>query len=380
MSKTKLSTFLTERQDEIISTYNQLHQLAEPSWQEEKTSQFLVDALQKAGIMVKRFDGHYGFIAEIPGEQEEVVGLRADMDALVQEVDGVVKPNHSCGHDAHSTLVLYSALAIASMGITPKKTIRFLFQPAEEKLGGAMKMIEDGALKSVTQLMGVHLRPEMEVPFGKAAPAIFHGATTFLKGTIKGLQAHAARPAYGKNVIEAATVLVQALQNIRLTANSGFSVKMTQLQAGGETSNVIPDRATFTLDVRAQTNEGMDELREKTDHAIKYSGELMGVDIVAEWGGFVPAAVPNESMIKLAEQAITDVLGAENLTEPCVTPGGEDFHFYPLKCPTVQSTMVGLGCGLKPVLHHPNMSFDTTALVYGAQILATAAWEAAHST
>lgn len=371
--------YLDEQRENILQTYQDLHALAEPSWQEEKTAAYLRDKLLDAGIPVKRFDGHHGFIAEIAGSTEEVVALRADMDALVQEVDGVVKPNHSCGHDAHSTLVCYSALAIAASGVKPAKTIRFLFQPAEEKLGGALQMMKDGALQNVTKLMGVHLRPENEVPYGKAAPAILHGSSTSLTGTITGVQAHGARPAFGRNVIEAASFLVQALQNIRLEASCPFSVKMTQLQAGGDTSNVIPDRGTFTLDLRAQTNQGMDELRQKTEHVMKQTAELMGVGMEWNWRGVAPAATSNDEMIAIAQKAIAHVLGSEHVANICVTPGGEDFHFYSLHHSSVVSTMIGLGCGLKPVLHHPKMSFDTEALVYGAKILTAAIVEAAHS-
>lgn len=372
-------TFLDGQRENILQTYRELHALAEPSWQEEKTAAYLCNKLLDAGIQAKRFDGHHGFIAEIAGETNEVVALRADMDALVQEVDGVVRPNHSCGHDAHSTMVCYSALAIAECGEKPLKTIRFLFQPAEEKLGGALQLMKDGALQNVTKLMGVHLRPENEVPYGMAAPAILHGSSTSLTGTITGVQAHGARPAFGRNVIEAASFLVQALQNIRLETNCPFSVKMTQLQAGGETSNVIPDHGTFTLDVRAQTNQGMDELRNKIEHAIKQTAELMGVGIEWNWRGIAPAATANAEMIAIAQKAIAHVIGSDNVADVCVTPGGEDFHFYSLHQPEVGSTMIGLGCGLKPVLHHPKMTFHTDALVYGAKILTAAIVEAAHS-
>lgn len=372
--------YLSERREEIIRTYNELHQLAEPSWMEEKTSQYLFNRLQEAGISVRRFSGHYGLIAEIPGESEEdVVALRADMDALVQEVDGIVKANHSCGHDAHSTMVLYAALAIAACGLRPKRTIRFLFQPAEEKVGGALRMMQDGALCNVRMLFGVHLRPAVEVPYGKAAPAILHGASTSIHGVIKGLQAHASRPQFGKNVIETASVLVQALQGIRLKSGIPFSVKMTQLQAGGETSNVIPDKATFKLDLRAQSNEGMAELMDKTFRAMEKVAALMDTPIEWEVAGSVPAATLNDQAIQRMQNAIAQVLGEENVMPPCVTPGGEDFHFYPLHTPGLVTTMLGLGCDLKPGLHHPQMSFNPEALVYGAQILTTALIDAAQS-
>ncbi|WP_261807517.1 amidohydrolase [Paenibacillus sp. N3.4] len=263
MSTYMPNDYVNQQREHIVQTYRDLHDLAEPSWKEEKTSRYLQERLQVAGFSVHTFAGHYGLVAEIPGETTDVVALRADMDALVQEVDGVVKANHSCGHDAHSTMVLHTALALTACQIRPHKTIRFIFQPAEEKGEGALQMIRDGAMDGVTMLLGVHLRPSMEVPYGKAAPVIVHGASTSIRGVIRGLQAHAARPENGRNPLEAAALIIQALQGIRLQARCPFSVKITQLQGGGETSNVIPERAEFTLDLRAQTNEGMAELKKK---------------------------------------------------------------------------------------------------------------------
>jgi amidohydrolase len=130
--------YIDRHQESLLKTYHDLHSLAEPSWQEEKTSRYILECLKKAGLTVKTFHSHYGIVAEIPGQSNQVVALRADMDAIVQEVGGMVKPNHSCGHDAHSTMVLYAALAIASSGIRPKRTLRFLFQPAEETGEGAL--------------------------------------------------------------------------------------------------------------------------------------------------------------------------------------------------------------------------------------------------
>ncbi|MFY0546097.1 M20 peptidase aminoacylase family protein [Brevibacillus sp. H7] len=377
MSMKMVCSYLQEQRKEIIQTYHELHQLAEPSWQEEKTSQYLANRLREAGLTVRTYSGHYGLTVDLEGEEKQVVALRADMDALVQEVDGIIRPNHSCGHDGHSTMVLYAALALAACKVKPKKTIRFIFQPAEEKVGGALQMMRDGALENVETLFGVHLRPVMELANGTAAPAILHGASASIDGSISGLQAHASRPERGKNVIETASLLVQALQSIRLEASCPFSVKMTQLQAGGETSNVIPDRATFKLDLRAQTNAGMEELLEKTGQVLHHVGELRGTPVEWKVTGSVPAATFHERAVQQLREAIADVLGEDKVVPPCVSPGGEDFHFYTYHNPHLSATMLGLGCGLHPGLHHPKMSFDTDALVSGAKILATAVGKAA---
>lgn len=71
-------------------------------------------------------------------------------------------------------------------------------------------------------------------------------------------------------------------------------------------------------------------------------------------------------------EAITEIIGAERLDDPLVTTGGEDFHFYAVKVPNLKTTMLGLGCGLQPGLHHPHMTFDRNAMFNGIHILANA--------
>ncbi|WP_088072883.1 amidohydrolase [Gottfriedia luciferensis] len=361
--------YLDQNKDNILKTYQDLHSLAEPSWHEEKTATYLKKRLLLAGLAVKTFPMHHGFIAEIEGIEKTVVALRADMDALVQEVDGVVKANHSCGHDAHSTMVLYAALAIAESGIKPKHTIRFIFQPAEEKGEGALQMMEDGALEDVILLFGVHLRPVIEVPFQKASPVIIHGSAETIKGVIRGVQAHASRPKEGINAIEVAADIVYKLKRLNLKTDVPYSIKMTQLQTENEASNTIPETVKFSLDVRAQTNEVMNLLN---DHAKEIFEEtMMETKAKISWSmeEFVPAAILNDHAMKMTETAIADIIGRENVVPICISNGGEDFHFYTSKYPHISATMVGLGCGLTPGLHHPHMKFNLEALQYGTKIL-----------
>jgi amidohydrolase len=359
---------IEEQKTAILKTYQDLHELAEPSWKEEKTSRYIQGMLEGAGLKVQSFDGHFGLIAEIKGDSDEVIALRADMDALVQEVDGMVRANHSCGHDAHSTMVLFAALTLAKKQSRPKHTMRFIFQPAEEMAQGALKMIEEGALKNVKFLGGIHLRPYFEVPFGKAAPIILHGSTASLTGVIKGTPSHAARPEEGNNPIEAASLLIQAIRQIRLKDDNGYSIKMTELHSG-EASNLIPASARFTFDLRAKTNDTMEKLLEKANHTIAKIAELTETKIEFAIDGYSPAAVKNSRAMELAEQAIKAIIGDENVVPVCDSPGAEDFHFYTLETPGVSATMVGLGCDLQPGLHHPEMCFNQDALIYGTKIL-----------
>jgi len=361
--------FIEQNKDSILQTYDKLHSLAEPSWEEQYTSKYICKRLQNAGIAVKTFTDHYGIVAEIPGQSEHVIALRADLDALLQEVDGVVKANHSCGHDAHSTMVLYTALGFAESGIMPKYTLRFIFQPAEEKGEGALKMMEEGVLENVRYLFGVHVRPEFEVPYGHAAPVIIHGSAGTIKGIIKGKQAHAARPQDGINAIEAAALIVQKLKQIRPETDVPYSIKMTQLTTDNTASNVIPETAEFTIDARAQTNELMDELKTRTHQIVNETMAETGASVTYSLEEFVPAAIKHQEAINIIASAIKEVLGSERVIPECISQGGEDFHFYTLKNPNLTATMLGLGCGLGPGLHHPQMKFNKEALVYGAKIL-----------
>ncbi len=361
--------FIDLQQEFLLNTYSDLHTLAEPSWKEEKTSQYIEERLKKAGLSVKKFPNHFGIIAEIPGESNQVIALRADLDAIVQEVDGIVQPNHSCGHDGHSTMVLYTALAIVESGIKPKKTLRFIFQPAEEKGEGARQMMKEGALEKVSYLFGIHLRPRFEVPYLKASPVINHGSVGNIKGSIKGLQAHAARPQDGINAIEVASLLVQEIQQIQLKTDVAYSIKMTQLQIQNQASNVIPETADFTLDVRAQSNEVMGEIRHQINEIIEKIMQQTRASIIWSLEDLVPAAIKNETAISVAKKAIVEILGQENCISECTSQGAEDFHYYTQQNPGIAATMIGLGSDLSPGLHHPKMNFNLDALIYGTKIL-----------
>jgi amidohydrolase len=217
----------------------------------------------------------------------------------------------------------------------------------------------------------LHLRPDKEVPYGKASPVIVHGAAETIRGTIKGVQAHASRPEEGINVIEAAALLVQKLQQIYLYLpnETPYSIKMTQLQTENKASNIIPETASFSIDVRAQTNEIMNKLNDYANEIFEQTKQQTGVAISSCMKEFVPAAVTNENAIKITKSAIARVLGKENIIPVCISHGGEDFHFYTAKNQGVSATMIGLGCGLKPGLHHPQMEFNLEALHYGTKIL-----------
>ncbi|KMY53409.1 amidohydrolase [Bacillus sp. FJAT-27231] len=352
----------------IQQLYQYLHAHPEVSWQEVNTTAFLADYLAEEGFAVKTFNDCTGLIVEV-GEGKPAVGLRCDIDALWQEVNGEFQANHSCGHDAHMAMSVGTLLLLKSLGYQLPGRLMVIFQPAEEKGTGALKMIEKGLIDDLDFLYGVHLRPIQELSFGQASAGIQHGAAKFIAGEIIGEEAHGARPHLGKNAIEIGSSLIQALQQIHMDPSIPYSVKMTKFQSGGESSNIIPAKATFSIDVRAQTNEVMSSLTEKVVQACKGVEMIHGATIHLETKAETAAAIISDEASAIMKAAIGKVLGEEHAVSPIVTTGGEDFHFYTVKRPEVRAAMLGLGCDLKPGLHHPDMTFQLEALYSGIEIL-----------
>ncbi|MBU8769300.1 M20 peptidase aminoacylase family protein [Cytobacillus oceanisediminis] len=351
--------------------FNHLHENPEVSWREYKTTEYLRKFLESRGFQAQLFGDCPGLVVEV-GEGSPCVALRADMDALWQEVDGKFQANHSCGHDAHMTMGVGAMLLLQKAGFPKKGKLKFIFQPAEEKGTGALKMIEHGVLDDVDYLYGVHLRPIQEIRDGEASAAIYHGAARFLTGEIIGEDAHGARPHLGQNAIEIGASFIHEIKNIHLDPMVPHTAKMTKFHAGSDSGNIIPGKASFSLDLRAQTNEIITALGEKIETITEYLSKLYGVKISLETKVNVAAAEVDEEAQKYLEMAIVDVLGAGQLRDPIVTSGGEDFHFYTLKKPNIKATMLGLGCDLKPGLHHPDMTFNREAIYSGMEILAKA--------
>jgi len=355
----------------VEEVFQHLHSHPEISWKEVETTQYLKELLENEGFEVQTFEDSTGLVVTV-GSGQPCIGLRTDIDALWQEVDGEYQANHSCGHDAHMTIAVGALLVLKKLGIPQTGRLKVLFQPAEEKGKGALSFIDKGLVDDIDYLYGVHLRPTQEISNGYSAPAIMHGSVKMLTGSIRGNDAHGARPNQGQNAIEVMALLVQAIHSIHLDPMVPHTAKVTMFQSGGESTNIIPGNGIFSIDLRAQTNEMMDTLVEEVDRTIRFISDFSKVEISYDITSEIAAAQVNETAVNIMAKAIADTVGEEFLVPPIVTPGGEDFHYYTLKRPSVKATMLGLGCGLTPGLHHPKMKFNQDSLLTGIEVLARA--------
>ena len=354
-----------------ITFRRDLHELAELSGQEEKTSAYIKNKLEEAGFKVKDRVGGYGLVVDIDsGVAGPTIMLRADMDALPYADENDPEKMiavHACGHDAHSAMLLAAASEIKN--ILKKGKVRLVFQPGEESLEGAISMIEDGVLEGVDIAVGAHIRPMQDLKFGTFCSAVNHVACATVEITIHGKQAHAARPHLGINPIEAASQFISTIGLIKVNPNKSWSVKPTQIHSENGATNSIPSFVKIAYDVRAQDNESLNfilEKLQKTAEAIEFS---FGAKVTYEKTEFCPGPDYDPELVNLLNDVIVEQFGRDALGENC-GGGGEDFHFYKLAKPEIKTAYFGLGSGAQPGLHNRNMTFDDSVLPLGSRIFA----------
>jgi amidohydrolase len=353
----------------LLADFDALHAMPETGFHEFRTSAWLARRAAEAGFRVATGVAGTGVVAVLEGAGPgPTVALRADMDALAHQIEGREAAVHSCGHDAHCAMVLAAAEDLARAGLA-RGVLKILFQPGEETLYGAARMIEAGVLEGVDALIGIHLRPIREARTGQATPALQHGAATIMQAVLHGRPAHGARPHMGVNAIDAAAAVVNAVNAVYIDPAVPWSCKVTRLHAGGTSANVIPDWAELALDLRAQRNDAMRALIQRVEHAVRAAAATVGATAEITTPAGVPAAEYAPELVDLAREAIRAVLGEQGLLPPVVTPGGDDFHEYAQARPGLKTAFVGLGCDLAPGLHDPGMGFDRSALVHGCDIL-----------
>lgn len=356
--------------ERLQAIFEHLHKHPEISWNEVETTAYLVDFLRSEGLAPQTFPDMTGLYVDI-GKGTPTVGFRTDIDALWQKVNGLFQANHSCGHDGHMTVALGVVLLLKSWSRHyPELFVSFFSR--QKKKHRVQKLLLISVVDPLQFLFGAHVRPLIELEDGTYAPALYHGAAKLFTGEIHGVEAHGARPEQGANAIEAAAALIDGLKRIWISPAESASIKMTQIQGGGASTNIIPGNASFSIDARAQTNETMEALTAGFEKAAGAVSTLYDVSIDYNVDAHIVAAQVSDTAKSILEQAIINVAGEENCAPDVVTPGGEDFHFYTYSKPELQTTMLGLGCGVTPGLHHPEMTFNQKHLPTGAEIITQA--------
>jgi amidohydrolase len=361
----------------LVEWRRDLHAHPEASVAEHRTADFIAARLQEAGVSVTRGIGSTGLVGTIRQGDGPAIAIRADMDALEMAEDNDF-PHHSrhpglmhgCGHDGHVMMALGAALVLAQTRKF-KGTVHFVFQPAEEKGGGADAMIRDGLLARfpVQAIYGAHNDPSLPVGEMAVVAGAISAAQDDIHICIQGKGGHAARPHLGVDPILVGAEIVMAAQGIvarQIDAQHPTVLSITRFQ-GGFTCNVIPDRVELagtlrSLDpaVRAQAHEALARLV----HGVAAAhGAVAELEIRRGYPPVINAAAPTRRAAKAAIALLGD--GAVHQRR-VPSLGAEDFAYYGEHVP---ACFVRIGQGdadHTAGLHHPRYDFNDAALPVGA--------------
>ena len=354
----------------IEENWQALHQLAEPAFQEVKTSAYMANALRDLGyeVISSLTPAQTGVVAILDsGLPGPVVGLRTDLDALSFTENGQQIAVHACGHDGHMSMLLAAAEQIKEAGIKKGK-VKLVLQPAEEIGLGAKALLETGLLDDINYLFGIHLMPHNLLKSGQVAAKVNWMACTLMTVEFEGQTAHGSMPHLGINALDAGCALVNAVNALHLNPLEGWSVKATRFNTGNGSINAICDHAEISFDLRTTLNASMEKLKEKFINVVKATALAYNTDYKITEVGDCPGTESAPEILAIIEKAIVKEMGSQGLVPEVTTTVGEDFNFYRKLRPDMQTGFLGLGCDLKPCLHDRNMTFDLEQLPHGANV------------
>jgi hippurate hydrolase len=372
---------LTEMQasmEEMVLLRRRIHTHPELGYQELMTSDLIAGRLAEWGYEVRRGLAGTGVVGTLKaGDSALSIGLRADMDALpVNEQTGLpyasVHPGkmHACGHDGHTAMLLAAAKQLAKTR-TFNGTLNLIFQPAEEGLAGARRMLEDGVLTEFPcdAVFAMHNMPGF--PAGKlgfrAGP--FMASADQVTVRVIGYGGHGAMPHKTVDPVVVCAGIVFALQTIvsRNVAPLDMAVITIGAIHAGEASNVIPDEANMIISVRALRPEVRDHLERRIREVVQAQAAVYGARAEVNYEASYPVLVNDAAMTDFAAGVARDWLGeGELINDLQPLTGSEDFAWFLQKCPGCY-LIIGNGDGEGScMVHNPGYDFNDDILITGA--------------
>ena len=371
---------LKDLESEMRLWRRDIHAHPELGFEEQRTSDLVAAQLQSFGIEVHRGIGKTGVVGVLKaGTSTRTLGLRADMDALpIQEANQFEHRSrhagrmHACGHDGHTAMLLGAAKHLARTR-SFDGTVHFIFQPAEEGIGGAKAMIADGLFQRFpcNAIFGMHNRPGMAL--GKfavrAGPMMAGGA--FFDIDVTGVGSHGARPESGVDSVLVAAHIATALQsivsrNVRPVETAVVSV--TQIHSG-DAYNVIPQTARLSGTVRAFSNEVMALIGRNLARIAEGVATGFGARASTDFRPIFAPLINDPREAEFAAAVCAEIVGAENVRrDPPLIMASEDFSYMLNEVPGCYFN-IGNGDGTGACeVHNPAYDFNDAASIYGASV------------
>ena len=359
---------------EAIRWRRDFHACPELGYQEQETSRRVAELLASFGLQVHSGLAGTGVVATLENGPGPVIGLRADMDALpiTEQSDVVYKSRnpgvmHACGHDGHSAMLLAAAAHLAQTRRF-RGTVHFVFQPAEENLGGARKMVEEGlfARFPMDAIYALHNWPGM--PLGQVAigSGAMMASLDAFEITLTGKSCHAAMPERGADPIVAAAQLIMALQTIpsrRLSPQESTVVSITQI-SGGEAINVLPDKVVLRGTFRCLNNQVRERVRGLIESYVAAQPQVSDVEGKIAWYPGYPVTTNHPAEAQKVREVATALLGESAVSwngNPSMA--SEDFA-----CPGAYFWIGTDGETASKPLHNAGYDFNDALIPHGVAL------------
>jgi len=358
-----------------------LHAHPELGFQENRTSEVVAAKLAEWGIEVHRGIAGTGVVGVLrSGTGAGSIGLRADMDALPilergegprghrSTNDGVM---HACGHDGHTTMLLGAAKYLAETG-NFDGTVHFIFQPAEEGLGGGDRMVKEGLFERFPcdTVWGMHNIPGIPVGHFAVSDGPMMAARDNFVMTIQGRGSHGAMPHHGIDPVVVGAHLVMALQTItsrNIDPQDALVISVTQFHAG-HAFNVVPDSVVLRGTCRVFDPAVQASLPERLRKVMDGVCAGFGASGTLEYLKGYPATINDPAQAAIAGAVAVAMAGTERVDRaPTPAMGAEDFAYMLNVRP---GAYVWTGNGDTAGVHHPDYDFNDEALPHGASFWA----------
>ena len=364
--------------DYLTAIRRDLHQHPEIGFEEHRTSARVAELLESWGIDVTRGLGKTGVVGVLEGSRPgRTIGLRADMDALPMEERTNLpyasrNPGlfHGCGHDGHTAMLLGAARYLAENSTFSGRAV-FIFQPAEEGLGGARAMLEDGLFDRFPcdEIYGMHNSPYQAHSRLSVRAGLAQAGASFFDIRIDGKGAHGAMPHMARDPITIGAGLVKELQDImarNIDPLHSAVLSVTRFQAG-TAYNVIPDHAVLAGTFRYLSTEDRDMMDRRIRQICIGLGKAHGVIITPEIREIFGVLSNDPDCVDALIDVARDIVGDMAVADAPITMGSEDMADL---LAVVPGAFFNLGHDGAVPLHSPGYIFDDTILPVGASLLA----------
>lgn len=371
-------TTLQDVMPSVLAWRRHLHQHPERSGHEENTQRFIADRLTEMGIPVRTFEGCHAVMGVLDNGEGRCIAIRADMDALpVTEADegcpfrsenpGIM---HACGHDVHMALALGSAMWLSQNRDRWRGTVKWLFEPQEETVGGGKWMVQQGCMENPTVncVIGQHVNPRYPAGTFFAKAGFVSGASDDLHLTVRGRSCHGAYPESGVDAILIAAQIITALQSLVSRTISPFDPAVLTLGTieGGQANNIVCGEVRIRGTLRTLSDRTRREMQTRMQQVAGGIAAAMGGEAVWDIRPSYGAVYNDDGYYGRIERCAAELLGEERIVRR-ETPslGVESFCYFLDHTPGVY---YDIGSGVGTALHTPTFHVDEAVLLPGVAL------------